>query len=71
MCQVPDADQFFMVADSVEELRALASQFEEPPPLILRRGKREVVSLCGTDGCCQPFVHVMFRDDKLIRIKII
>ena len=42
--QVPDPKEFYMVADSVEELRILARQFEDPEPLVLRRGKREVVS---------------------------
>lgn len=45
MFQLPDAKQFYLVADSVAELRRLAESFAEPEPIVLRRGKKEIVCI--------------------------
>ncbi|KAL4225137.1 hypothetical protein ACF0H5_015830 [Mactra antiquata] len=40
---LPDASQFEMIADSVEELRKLSAQFAEPEPIVIKRGKKELI----------------------------
>ena len=43
--QSPDMESFKLIVDSVEGLRELTKQFEEPEPIIIKRGKKEQVGI--------------------------
>ena len=49
-------ETFKLIVDSVEGLRELTKQFEEPEPIVIKRGKKEVVST----------VHVWLKKKKVL-----
>ena len=38
-------ESFKLIVDSVEGLRELTKQFEEPEPIVIKRGKKEQVGI--------------------------